>query len=273
MTRSDFHTPRQRCSLSTTFLPSLHGNVAVLMLCTDKVLIFATRNNKLKAKSMEKQIICMGNSYKNGGRCLAGIEIQDTASGVSIVRNQYGLPNWIRPVMSNGDNGLPEYLVGSFSMLDILAVDVTDAVPTGAHCENVHFNSIRKVGRIGQNSQNLNPLCDTWHSLIFGNRGKAVPNKVFENGSYSLMFIMPESPVITMQYDVYGHEKYRIQFTYNGTQYDFPLTDTRYINALRYRTKNCGQRKTGDLYLTLSLGVNHYDWHYKLVAGVIDLAA
>ena len=27
------------------------------------------------------------------------------------------------------------------------------------------------------------------------------------------------------------------------------------------------------VYLTLSLGVNHYDWHYKLVAGVIDLAA
>ena len=141
MTRSDFHTPRQHCSLSTTFLPSLHGNVAVLMLCTDKVLIFATRNNKLKAKSMEKQIICMGNSYKNGGRCLAGIEIQNTTAGISIVRNQYGLPNWIRPVMSNGDNGLPEYLVGSFNLLDILVVDVTDAVPTGAHCENVHFKT------------------------------------------------------------------------------------------------------------------------------------
>ena len=175
--------------------------------------------------------------------------------------------------MSNGDNGLPEYLVGSFNLLDILVVDVTDAVPTGAHCENVHFNSIRKVGRLGQNSQNLTPLCDTWHSLIFGNRGKAVPNEVFENGNYSLMFIMPESPVIIMQYDDYGHEKFRIQFSYNGTQYDFPLTDTRYINALRSRTKNCGQRNTGDLYLTLSLGVNHYDWHYKLVAGVIDLAA
>ena len=212
---------------------------------------------------MEKQIICMGNSYKNGGRCLAGIEIQNTTAGISIVRNQYGLPNWIRPVMSNGDNGLPEYHVGSFNLLDILVVDVTDAVPTGAHCENVHFNSIRKVGRLGQNSQ----------TLIFGNRGKAVPNEVFENGNYSLMFIMPESPFIIMQYDDYGHEKFRIQFSYNGTQYDFPLTDTRYINALRSRTKNCGQRNTGDLYLTLSLGVNHYDWHYKLVAGVIDLAA
>jgi hypothetical protein len=239
----------------------------------DIILIFAARNNNLKAKSMEKQIICMGNSYKNGGRCLAGIEIENTASGVSIVRNQFGLPNWIRPVISNGDNGLPEYLVGSFTMLDILSVDVTDAVPTGAHCENIHFNSIRKIGRLGQNRQNLNSLCDTWHSLIFGNRGKAVPNEVFENGDYSLMFIMPDSPIINMQLDDCGHEKYRIQFVYNGTQYDFPLTDTRYINELRSRNKSCGGRNTGDLYLTLSLGVNHYDWHYKLVAGVIDLAS
>ena len=222
---------------------------------------------------MEKQIICMGNSYKNGGRCLAGIEVKETAKGVSIVRNHYGLPNWIRPVMSNGDNGLPEYLVGSFSVLDILVVDVTNAVPTGAHCENVHFNSIKKVGRLGQNSQNLTPLCDTMHSLIFGNRGKAVPNEVFENGDYSLMFIMPENPVVNMQLDEYGHEKFRIQFIYNGTQYDFPLTDTKYINELRSRNKPCGGRNTGDLYLTLSLGVNHFDWHYKLVAGVIDLAS
>lgn len=273
MKKGDSYTPQQRCSNIGANLPSLHGNVVGLKRSSDIIHIFAARNNKLKAKSMEKQIICMGNSYKNGGRCLAGIEIQNTGSGVSIVKNQFGLPRWIRPVMDNGDNGLPEYLVDSFSILDILIVDVTDAVPTGAHCENVHFTSIRKVGRLGQNSQNLNRLCDTRHSLIFGNKGKAVPNEVFVNGDYSLMFIKPENPIIAMQFDDYGHEKYRIQFSYNGTLYDLPLTDTNYINELRSRNRTCGGRNTGELYLTLSLGVNHYDWHYKLVAGVIDLAA
>lgn len=52
MTRSDFHTPRQRCSDSNTVLPSLHGNVAVLMYNADILLIFATENN-LKAKIMK----------------------------------------------------------------------------------------------------------------------------------------------------------------------------------------------------------------------------
>ena len=93
---------------------------------------------------MEKLIICMANSYKNGGRCLAGIEIEKSAMGISIVKNDDGLPNWIRPVKSNGDGGIPEILVRSFTILDILAVEVTDSVPTGAHSENVHFSSIKK---------------------------------------------------------------------------------------------------------------------------------
>lgn len=215
----------------------------------------------------------MSNSYKNGGRCLAGIEIADTAAGITIVKNDIGLPKWIRPVLSNGDNGLPEQLVGSFTMLDILSIDVTEAVPQGAHSENMRFTSIKKIGRIGENSNNLNYLCDTKHALIFGNRGKAVPDEVFENGDYSLMFIKPEAPIITMQIDENGYEKYRFQFAYKGTQYDLPLTDVMYINALSTRSKSCGKKNTGDIYLTLSLGVNHYDWHYKLVAGVVDLAS
>lgn len=53
MTRSEFYTLRQRCSYNYTFLPSLHGNVAILIYDTDIIHIFAARNNKLKAKSME----------------------------------------------------------------------------------------------------------------------------------------------------------------------------------------------------------------------------
>ena len=32
-------------------------------------------------------IICMGNSYKNGGRCLAGIKVNRSANGYNVVRN------------------------------------------------------------------------------------------------------------------------------------------------------------------------------------------
>ena len=126
---------------------------------------------------------------------------------------------------------------------------------------------------MGENEKILNSLCDTYHSLIFGNRGKAVPDEVFENGGYSLMFIRPEQPVISKKIEDDGREKYRIGFTHKGTRYDFPLTDISYIKELRSNQKACGEKNTGDLYLTLSLGVNFCDWHYKLVAGVVDLAS
>jgi len=216
-----------------------------------------------------KSIICMGNSYKNGGRCLAGIEVSKSVYGYNVVKNTDGAPKWIRPVMTNDNIGIPENMVRSFGIFDILEVDVVNNVPTGAHSENVHFRSISKVGHY---NGSLSALCDESHSLIFGNRGKAVPEDIFSAGGYSLMLIKPENIFIETQYDDYGHEKYRIQFSYRGNRYDFPLTDPEYISMLQRGRRESGNRNN-DLYLTLSLGVNYNDWHYKLVAGVVDMAA
>ena len=214
----------------------------------------------------KKLIICMGNSYKNGGRCLAGIEVKKTSNGYSVVKDNAGSPKWIRPVMANDHHGIPESMVKAFGMLDVLEVDISNEVPVGAHSENVHFCNINKVGRY---NGSLLSLCDEGHSLIFGNRGKAVSEEVFSTGGYSLMFVKPTDLFIESQQNDYGHEKYRIQFTYMGNRYDFPLTDPEYISLLQRGQRECGNRKD-ELYLTLSLGVNFNDWHYKLVAGVVE---
>lgn len=221
---------------------------------------------------MKKQIICMGNSYKNGGRCLAGIEVKRDFNGrLSVVENINGSPRWIRPVNGDGNCGLPEFLVGSYEIFDILEIDITGIVPTGAHSENVHFSSIRKVGRL--NRVNYSLLCDNNHNLLFGDRGNAITTDQFELCDYSLMFIKPENPIINTQINEYGHEKFRIVFTYNGVRYDLPLTDTDYIRLLQQNRRQRGERTTGELFFTVSLGVNFHDMHYKLIAGVIDLAA
>lgn len=216
-----------------------------------------------------KLIVCMGNSYKNGGRCLAGIEVVKSCYGYFVVKNSDGSPKWIRPVMANDNQGIPEKEVKSFGILDILKIDVIGEVPSGAHSENVRFRSIDRIGRY---DGRLYDLCDNTHSLIFGNKGKAVPEEIFCNGGYSLMFVKPDNLYIETQYDNYGHEKYRIQFSYKGYKYDFPLTDPEYISKLQKRSRNGGTRND-ELYLTLSLGVNYKDWHYKLVAAVVEVAA
>ena len=52
--------------------------------------------------------------------------------------------------------------------------------------------------------------------MIFGNRGKAVHEEILCAGGYSLMFVKPENLFIEAQYDDYGQEEYRIQFSYKG---------------------------------------------------------
>lgn len=244
------------------------------MVRDDKLAVYiCNRNKKLSLNQLlvmcNKSIICLGNSYKNGGRCLAGIEVKKTTNGYIFVKDNDGLPKWIRPVMADSNRGIPENMVRSFRMLDILEVDVTSDAPYGAHSENVHFRSISKVGYY---NGSLMALCDENHSLIFGNRGKAVPEEIFCEMEYSLMFVKPENLYIDTQYDEKGREKYRIQFSHKGNRYDFPLTDPVYISMLQKGCCKCGNR-SNDIYLTLSLGVNYNDWHYKLVAGVIDMAA
>lgn len=217
----------------------------------------------------KRSIICMGNSYKNGGRCLAGIEVEKTFGVYSIVTNRDGSPKWLRPVMINDCLGIPEHLVGTFGLFDILDVDVIGIAPTGAQNENVYFRSIVKIGHY---NGGLNSLCDNSHSLIFGNKGKAVAADDFCDVGYSLMIIKPQDLYIESQ-DGGGYEKFRMQFTYKGIRYDFPLTDPVYIRKLRNRTCSRGDRSGDEVFLTLSLGVCFNEWHYKLVAGVFDMAS
>ena len=47
---------------------------------------------------MDKLILCLANSYKHGGRCIAGIEVSLQEGQLSINKSSYGIPIWIRPV-------------------------------------------------------------------------------------------------------------------------------------------------------------------------------
>ena len=104
----------------------------VIKKCKRQITSLCKRcdNNNFKNNwhMCKKLIICMGNSYKNGGRCLAGIEVKKSSGGYNIVKNESGSPKWIRPVMKNDHNGIPESMVKAFGMLDVLEVDIANEV-------------------------------------------------------------------------------------------------------------------------------------------------
>ena len=64
-----------------------------------------------------------------------------------------------------------------------------------------------------------------------------------------------------------GRPQLRMQFTYNGNSYDFPITDPAFI----YKYKNNPEvlKDISQLYLCISLGIEWENWYYKLVAGII----
>ena len=56
----------------------------------------------------KKLIICMGNSYKNGGRCLAGIEVNKSCGGYNIVKeaSEVTLVSIVRILFQNLKQGI-----------------------------------------------------------------------------------------------------------------------------------------------------------------------
>ena len=135
--------------------------------------------------------------------------------------------------------------------------------------ENVFFaeNAINVVGKYPIND--LDKFCDK-RKLIFENKGKAVSQELIEELTYSLMFInVDQFEVIQKKYDDNQHKpQVRLEFFYKGNPYDLPVTDPVFLHD--YQVNPQLLKNISNLYLTLSLGILHNNWHYKLVAGIIS---
>lgn len=220
---------------------------------------------------MRKNIICLANSYKYGGRCVGGVEIEldEKKGSYKVKRDNKGMPIWIRPISSLEHGEIPAYLVDNVGVLDVLEIDVQDYCPNNSHSENYKCLSVKKISHVRKSSSNLIPLCDTFHKWIFYNKGKAVPCEIFEKGDYSLMFIKPDEAILYKDFSNDERGKLRMKIKHNGVVYDFPVTDPEFLS--KKESFNGTEQKMGDCYLTISLGEEFDEWHYKLIAGVIEM--
>lgn len=212
---------------------------------------------------MKVKFVCLANSYKEHGRCVAGIEILNDEI---VIEN--GSPKWIRPISSNPHGEIETSLVSNLNLLDIVEIEVTKNLPNGYQTENVLFdlNSINKTGNFSE--EKLSELCNSKHNLIFGNRGKSVIEEKASELNYSLDFIsVTEFEFYYKKYEDNPNSQLRIIFSHNRNQYDLPVTDPIFMENYKQNQKLV-ENKT-EIYLVLSLGVIHKGWHYKLVAGIL----
>ncbi|WP_300723333.1 hypothetical protein [uncultured Alistipes sp.] len=219
---------------------------------------------------MSIYMLCLANSYKCGGRCIAGIQLNKLQKGhFTIVRdpNTKG-PKWVRPISHHNDTGeIPNQEAWGIPVLSIIEITNPQPHPSTSHSEDIYYEKLICIDDpfVKPTMATLDLLIDTQHKLIFGNRGKAVTPENFQLGDYSVMLVK------AINAEIYLEEKYskeRVKFSHQETTYDFPITDPVFLNKIK---SDPSLNKTYDvLYLVISLGILHEGWHSKLVATIIE---
>lgn len=217
---------------------------------------------------MDKYFICLANSYKHGGRCIAGIEITKNAEGnLVIVNNPDGRPRWIRPISNEKDGVIPNEIAQDINLFSI--IKLSDAIPCARnpHVEDTKYTQLKCYkGRFSRNKDFINLCLDKKHQNLFYSQGKAISVDRAGQLDYSLMLIHLENAEAYID-EKREKSKYRMKFNYYGYNYDFSITDPIFLEKLRKAPSRSLQLK--DVYLTLSLGLEFDGFHFKLVAGVI----
>ena len=214
---------------------------------------------------MTIRFVCLANSIKEGGRCLAGIQLNNNNEPIIEING----PKWIRPICKTQHGQIYTHWVSRITLLDIVEIELTGfPVKTSYQPENVFFkdDDLKIVGRFDRD--NLSNLCDN-HYYIFSNWAKALSVHEATLLNHSLILINVSKFQVLENKDIESPDKkkIRLQFTHNETQYDFPVTDPVFLNL--YRNNPGILNVVKSLYLCVSIGINFNSWHYKLVAGII----
>jgi hypothetical protein len=222
-----------------------------------------------------KRLLCLANSRKLNGRCVAGIELSGN--------KRLG---WIRPVSAREHEEVSEYERqyedGSDPrVLDVMDVPLLEARPKGYQQENWLLDPDQywqRVSRAGWSD--LEPLADSMAPLwIDGNstyNGRNDRIALAEAGGLTSSLRLVRVDRLTLSVfkpgEAFGNPKRRVQgrFVHHGTDYHLWVTDPGYERE--YLLKPDGDYELGESFLTVSLGEPHDGACYKLVAAIMERA-
>ncbi|MFE9747316.1 hypothetical protein ACFYOT_20630 [Saccharothrix saharensis] len=219
-----------------------------------------------------KLMVCLANSRKHHGRCVAGIVIGS------------GGADWVRPVGARPghevlaserhyDGGV-EPQVG-----DLVSVPLVKWRPFGVHRENWLFDPAvrwRRVGRIGWNelsgfAEHPGKLWVNGHHTWAGlnnrvpveQQGRVLDSLKFIRVAGVMVEVGPAHPSAESRLPVV-----RARFNYAGWAYALKVTDPVY--EVEFRAKGFGRYRLGESLLTVSLGEEYKGNFYKLVAAIVE---
>ncbi len=220
--------------------------------------------------SAHKRIVCLANSRKSGGRCIAGKEFP--APGA-----------WVRPVSARPTSELSDderaYASGDLpQLLDVMDVPVLQHAPHPFQAENIQIDPERGWSKAGTLpfpylSTFVDPPEPLWpagHSSGYGSNDR-VPLELAETIHSSLRLIQPQDLIVRVRIE--GKEidepkrRMRAAFRHCGDFYNLVVTDPD-TEALLFASPDAEYRFPG-AFLCISLGEPLGKWCYKLAASLL----
>lgn len=219
-----------------------------------------------------KTIICLANSWKLGGRCIAGKVV-----------NSQGFGEWVRPI-GTANHGAVSYEDRHYdggadpALLDVIEIQMSGKANHPFQVENYdiddnwYWRLIRKATPL-ELSKAVDPVQrDLWGTTHFAS-GSGINDRVWEHIAqsfgYSLRLIRVadleirvsiENPGFTDKKTVRGY------FTYSGIKYALSITDPVIRSA--YISRAEATYAVGQAILCVSLGEPFNGYAYKLIAAV-----
>lgn len=227
-----------------------------------------------------KRIVCLANSKKMSGRCVAGREFGGGGAG-----------QWIRPVSSRPSEEVSEderqYEDGSDPrLLDVIDVPLLHPVPHACQTENWLLDPSwywRRVRRANWNElqtcvENPPTLWINGYSTYHGVHDE-IPLAEADRLSRSLYLIHVTGLDLHVfaPSEMYGNPKRRVQarFQHGDIRYSLWVTDPHIERE--YKARDDGVYALGESCLTISLGEPYKKkgegYRYKLVAAIIQRSA
>jgi hypothetical protein len=231
------------------------------------------------AKTDTLEMLCLANSRKMQGRCVAGLRTDGQG--------------WIRPVSAGADGTLhlADYRLPDGTeprLLDTIAIGVRGPKPEPHQPENhqISRTSWRLLARPGPNEV-PDTVQDLLHTSVvkgplllgsFGDKCDYGPLKR-QPAAASLALIVPDALAWVIQSGYRGNRQTKAEFRLTRTPYCLSVTDPVWAQRLahlpngRYPKEAAGLRADDKVLFTISLS-EPLAWNnhcYKLVAGVIVL--
>ncbi len=220
---------------------------------------------------MEKTIICLSNSRKISGRCIAGKEESNYAS-------------WIRPVSSRTSEEISEeerrYKNGSMpEVLDIIRINIIKYKQNMFQIENYLIDDNYYWEKTGEfKKSDLSQLIDTpltlWshHDNSYWGQNDRIPEDCLTSIKNSLYLLeMNNSKIIVKDEGAsFGRSrrKVRAEFVYRDVMYRLPVTDPR-IERYYFKKDDGTYTINKKHHICVSIGLPYESFCYIFIASII----